>query len=94
MPPLGVEFTERFRDEARTLKAEQFDRLGEALRQLPAAFEQPHLHSGLGVRRLKGNYFEFRVGRDTRVVFTLVGSTAILRTVGNHDQVRAFLKNM
>lgn len=93
MPPLGVEYTWRFRDEARLLADDQFDRLEEALGQLPTAFGQPHLHSGLGIRRLKGNYFEFRVGRDLRVVFTLEGSTAILRMVGNHDKVRAFLKN-
>lgn len=94
MPPLEIEYTGRFRDEARLLADDQFDRLEEALGQLPVAFGRPHLHSGLGIRRLKGNYFEFRVGRDIRVVFTLQGSTAILRLVGNHDQVRAFLKNV
>lgn len=94
VPPFGVEYTERFRDEARLLGDEPFDRLEVAIGQLPAAFGHPHLHSGLGIRRLKGDYFEFRVGRDIRVVFTLQGSTAILRTVGNHDQVRAFLKNV
>lgn len=94
MPPLEIEFTGRFRDEARSLPEDQFGRLEEALGQLPAAFGQPHLHSGLGIRRLTGSYFEFRVGRDTRVVFTLKGDTAILRMVGNHDQVRAYLKNV
>lgn len=94
MPPLGIEFTGRFRDEMRTLADDQISGLEQALGQLPAAFGQPHAHRGLGVRRLKRNYFEFRVGRDIRVVFTLEGSTAILRTVGNHDQVRAYLKNV
>ncbi len=94
MPPLRVEYTERFRDEARSLPKDQFDGLEQALGQLRAAFGLPHAHRGLGVRRLKRNYFEFRVGRDIRAVFTLEGSTAILRTVGNHDQVRAYLKNV
>lgn len=94
MPPLGVEYTERFRDEARQLADEPLDRLDAALRELRTVFGQPHRHAGLGIRRLKRNYFEFRVGRDLRVVFTLEGSTAILRTVGNHDQVRAYLKQV
>lgn len=94
VPPLGVEYTERFRDEARSLAKDQFDGLEQALGQLPAAFGQPHIHRGLGIRRLKRNYFEFRVGRDLRVVFTLEGSTAILRMVGNHDEVRAYLKKV
>ena len=52
-----------------------------ALRLLPETFGQPHLHAGLGIRRLKGSYFEFRVGRDMRVVFQLEGSRATLRMV-------------
>lgn len=61
--------------------------------QLSVAFGKPHLHSGLGLRRLKGSYFEFRAGKDTRVVFKLEGSTAMLVLAGNHDDVRRFLKN-
>lgn len=94
MPPLGIEYTGRFRAEARLLADDQFDRLEEALGQLPAAFGQPHLHSGLGIRRLRRNYFESRAGRDHRMVFTLQGSTAILRMVGNDDQVRSIMKNL
>lgn len=43
---------------------------------------------------MKGGDFEFRVGRDIRVVFTLEGSTATLRMVGSHDEVRKYLKNL
>ena len=57
------------------------------------AFGKPHLHSGLGIRRLKKDYFEFRAGRDTRVMFKLEGSTATLVMAGNHDEARRFLKN-
>lgn len=94
MPPLGVEFTSRFRAEARDLPAERQNQVALALEQLSQKFGQSHLHGGLGVRRLKGNYFEFRVGRDVRVIFTLGGSTATLRMVGNHDDVRKYLKNL
>ncbi len=94
MPPLAIEFTGRFRDTARTLSISQVASLEEALKKLPTALGQPHVHHGLGIRRLKNNYFEFRVGRDIRVVFTLEGSTAILRLVGRHDQVRDYLKSV
>lgn len=94
MPPLAIEFTGRFRDTARTLSIGQIASLEEALRKRPAAFGQPHVHQGLGIRRLKNNYFGFRVGRDIRVVFTLEGSTVILRRVGRHDQVRDYLKSV
>lgn len=94
MPPLEIEVSKRFKGEAQALSEEQLDRLNEALRSLPAAFGQPHQQSGLGIRRMKGGDFEFRVGRDIRVVFTLEGSTATLRMVGSHDEVRKYLKNL
>jgi mRNA-degrading endonuclease RelE of RelBE toxin-antitoxin system len=94
VPPLSIELSSRFRAEARALSTERQDQVEQALAQLSAAFGQAHRHSGLGIRRLTGPYFEFRVGRDIRVVFTLEGSTAILRMVGGHDDVRRFLKNL
>jgi len=66
----------------------------QALANLSDAFGKPHLHGGLGIRRLKRNYFEFRVGRDTRVVFSLERSVATLRTVGSHDDVQKYLKGL
>lgn len=94
MPPLGIEVSTRFKNEARSLSDEQLDKLDVALRLLPGALGQPHLHSGLGVRRLKKQHFEFRLGRDMRVVFTLEGSTATLRMIGSHDDVRKHLRNL
>ena len=94
MPPLGIEVSERFKRETRTLPEDQLDQLDQALRLLPAAFGQPHRHAGLGIRRLRRSYFEFRLGRDQRVVFRLDGSTAILQMVGDHDAVRRFLNNL
>ena len=93
MPPLEIEISARFKSDARSLSGEQLDQIDTALALLPNAFGQPHRHSGLGIRRLKKNHFEFRIDRDTRVVFELKGSTATLRMVGSHDAVRRFLKN-
>ena len=61
---------------------------------LSDAFGKPHLHSGLGIRRLKRDYFEFRVDRDTRVVFKLEGSTASILLMGNHDAIRRFINTL
>jgi hypothetical protein len=45
--------------------------LEQAMAQLREAFGKPHLHTGLSIRRLKKNYWEFRAGRDGHVVFKL-----------------------
>lgn len=93
MPPLEVDFTPQFRRRARQLSEDQRRQLAAAADQLRLAFGNPHQHRGLGVRRLGGNLFEFRVGRDLRVIFELQGSVAELCLIGNHDEVRAFLRN-
>lgn len=57
MPPLEIELAKRFKSEARSLTGEELDQIDEALGLLSGAFKNPHLHHGLGIRRLTKNYF-------------------------------------
>jgi hypothetical protein len=65
----------------------------ECIDALPGSFGHPHRHAGLGIRSLRRNVYEFRVGRSLRVGFVRHGETLLLQTVGNHDTIRAWLKN-
>lgn len=94
MPPLSIEFSARFKAQSRALPAARQALVAHAVAALGDAFGKPHLHSGLGIRRLKRDYFEFRADRDTRMVFKLEGSTASVMLVGNHDDVQRFIKNL
>ena len=94
MPPLGIEFSARFKAQARALRAERRQLVAHAVDALSESFGKPHLHSGLGIRRLRGHVFEFRADRDTSIVFVLEGSTASLLLVGSHDDVRRFVRNL
>jgi mRNA-degrading endonuclease RelE of RelBE toxin-antitoxin system len=94
MPPLGIEFSPRFRSQARALPAQPRKRVANAVAALSDVLGKPHVHSGLGIRRLSGSYFEFRANRETRIVFKLERSTLTLLMVGNHDEVRRFLRNL
>lgn len=60
-------------------------------RQLPDAFGKPHVHAGLGVRRV-GPFFEFRAGLKLRVLFRIHEGDAYLVTVGNHDDIRRWVR--
>ncbi|MDB6114985.1 MAG: hypothetical protein JWQ83_50 [Lacunisphaera sp.] len=93
MPPSEIEFTPHFRRRARQLSEDQRRHLAGAADLLRDAFGQSHLHSGLGIRRLGANVYEFRVGRDLRVVFELYGSRAEFILVGSRDEVRKFMRN-
>jgi mRNA-degrading endonuclease YafQ of YafQ-DinJ toxin-antitoxin module len=94
MPPCAIEFTGRFRGLAHKLQADRQKELEEVLQRLSATFGQPHLHSGLGIRRLRGSYFECRLDRDLRLVFKLDGNTLVLALLGDHNDVRRFIKDV
>lgn len=63
-----------------------------AIARLPEIIGNPHGHSGAGVRRLRLSVFELRAGLRLRVVFTTGSECVFLHTVGDHDQVRAWIK--
>ena len=63
-----------------------------ALLQLEAGFGRPHLHHGIGIRPF-GRYLEMRAGLDLRVLFFTDEGDLFLVCVGNHDELRAYVKN-
>ncbi|NBV24094.1 MAG: hypothetical protein EBS05_19510 [Proteobacteria bacterium] len=68
--------------------------INQCLHALVEGFGKPHVHAGLGVRRLTEQLFEFRVSRELRVVFVLIKpGTLRLVMCGSHDDVRAWLKS-
>ncbi len=69
--------------------AEVMARLG----QVSLAFGNPHKHAGLGLRKLKGSVYEFRASRSLRVVFLWRDGTIWIEAIGNHEDVRRFLKS-
>ncbi len=64
------------------------------LKDLQESVGKPHIHTGLGLRRLTPKFFEFRISKGTRVVFAFSKPrTFQLAMTGNHDEVRAWLKD-
>ena len=50
------------------------------------------LRTGLGLKHLKGNLWEIRSTLRDRIVFNFHSDSIELVFVGNHDDIRAFLK--
>ena len=63
-----------------------------ALCDLIDVFGQPHVHSGLGIRKLGGKLFECRGNRDLRFIFQDRGGELFVSFLGNHDEIRALLR--
>lgn len=92
---MKVTLTERAQAELRGLEASQRGLVLQALLALPSALGQPHLHSGLGIRKVHASgVWEARVGLGQRIVFLLSPNELVLVTVGNHDHVRRFLRSL
>jgi mRNA-degrading endonuclease RelE of RelBE toxin-antitoxin system len=47
---------------------------------------------GLGLRKLRKDYWEVRAGLDKRVLFSLHDDTATFIVVGNHDEIRRLIR--
>jgi mRNA-degrading endonuclease RelE of RelBE toxin-antitoxin system len=63
-----------------------------SISQLPDAFGAPHRHAGIGIRKLRKNVYELRVGLKVRVLFTSDENDLVLLLVGNHDAVAKWVK--
>jgi len=84
--------TARFKRAFRTLEAPRQIRVEHAMRQLEVLFESGHLPPGLGLKQLRPGLWEVRAGLSDRVVFSRTGDLAEFLLVGNHDELRRFLK--
>ena len=63
-----------------------------ALCDLVEGYGQPHVHSGLGIRKLGKKLFECRGNRDLRFIFQDRGDELYVSFLGNHDEVRNLLR--
>jgi len=65
----------------------------DALLQLAETFGHPHVHSGIGIRKLGRWLFECRGNRDLRFLFLNLEDCLEVRFLGNHDEIRNELKS-
>lgn len=86
--------SERFRQAVRAYPKPVRLEIGKAIDRLQSSLGQPHHHSGLGLRKLTGSYFEIRAGLDLRLIFKVEPNAVIFIFAGTHDEVRRFLKKL
>ena len=82
-----------FERTVRRLPADRRERVTSAVRQLVTFFETKQLPQGLGLRRLRGAYWEVRAGLGDRIIFRLSNDLVEFAIVGNHDEIARFLRN-
>ena len=68
--------------------------IGRAIASAQAFFGTPHAHGGASVRKLKDRWYEVRSGLDLRLIFRDCDECLSFEFMGNHDEVRRFLKGV
>jgi mRNA-degrading endonuclease YafQ of YafQ-DinJ toxin-antitoxin module len=92
---MKVLLTERFQRDVRDLGEDQRRAVFEVMLGLSRALRDPHLHAGLGIRKLhRSGVFEARVGLGLRLVFAVDDEVLALVRVGSHDEVRRYLREL
>ena len=64
-----------------------------ALCELTEVFGRPHVHSGLGIRKLGERLFECHGNVALRFIFQNRPSDLFISFLGNHEEIKALLRN-
>ncbi len=90
---MRIELHPRLRRRVRKLSAGDREQISQSLRALADGFGSPHLHSGLGIRRLHKDLFECRAGLQWRIVFFAEKGLLTVYDVMTHDEIKAWLRS-
>ena len=64
-----------------------------ALCELTESFGQPHVHGGLGIRKLGNKLFECRGNVALRFIFQDRPDDLFVSFLGNHGEIKALLRS-
>ena len=90
---MKIEVHPRLQKRAKGLSAAEREQISESLCALAEGFGRPHLHSGLGIRRLRKDLFECRAGLRWRIVFFAEKGLLTAYDVMTHDELQAWLRS-
>jgi len=89
-----IQQDKRFCREFEKLSTVDQARIRDALKKIVSVFGEPHRHAGLGLRKLGRDVYEVRVGLELRILMTRHKAVLLLRTIGNHDEISRFLRDL
>ncbi|MBI2081935.1 MAG: hypothetical protein HYT76_00040 [Deltaproteobacteria bacterium] len=92
---MQIKLTESFQRDVGSLSDEEQAQLFSVMLKVPAVLKNPHLHSGLGLRKIhRSGVFEARIGLGLRVLFGFEPNAISFHRVGNHDDIQRYLKSL
>lgn len=92
---MKIKLTERLQRDVRKLQSDEQAQLFSVILKIPQLLKEPRQHAGLGLRKIhRSGIYEARIGLGLRLVFGFASDTAVLHRVGNHDDIRRYIKSL
>jgi mRNA-degrading endonuclease YafQ of YafQ-DinJ toxin-antitoxin module len=76
----------------RKLSAERRKRVAEGVEAFLDFYRTGIRPPGLGLKKLRKDFWEIRADSDTRIIFVTQKDCVTFALVGNHDEIRRFLR--
>jgi hypothetical protein len=89
-----IELDDAFRVQVRALSKGDRGMIGSAISDIQEAFGNPHVHSGIGLRKLRPRLYEARIDLAQRLLFEDRDECLFFFKLGNHDEIRTYLKSL
>lgn len=92
---MRFEFKPSFDRPVKAFHGREKEEIKQAARQAIDILSQDRLiHKGIGLKRLKGDFWEIRKGLKARVLFRWQGDLVEFVLAGDHNDIKRYLKNI
>lgn len=87
--------TDDLLEQIRLMSKPMRQEIGVAINRALENWGRPHVHSGIGIRRLTKTIFECRVGLDDRLAFVFIATPPelVFFFIGNHDEIQKLIRS-
>jgi hypothetical protein len=92
---LKARVTEDLLEKIRSKSKSERQEIGDAINRVVENWGRPHMHSGIGIRRLTKTIFECRIGLDDRLAFVFIATPPelVFFFIGNHDGIQKLIRS-
>jgi len=92
---MRFEFKPSFKRSIKSFPEKEKEEIKEVSTQLIDMLSRDRsVHKGVGLKRLRGDFWEIRKGLKSRILFRWNGDLVEFVLAGNHNDIKRFLKNI
>lgn len=92
---MRFEFKPSFDRSVKSFDGRQKDEIKQAaLKAIDILSQDREIHKGIGLKRLKGDFWEVRKGLKARILLRWQGDLVEFVLAGDHNDIKRYLKNI